>query len=70
MNLELLREIRKDKGMTQQDMADAIGYTSKSAYCQMETGTSRISAETANKIAKALTMTDEQKLAVFFPDCS
>ena len=31
MNLELLRDIRKQKGVTQEEMAKGLGYKSKSA---------------------------------------
>ncbi len=68
MNLELLRDIRKSKGITQEQMAEYLGYKSKSAYCNLETGLVKISTEAANKIAAKLGMTAEQKLAVFLPD--
>lgn len=68
MNLELLREIRKSKGVTQEQMAEYLGYKSKSAYFNLETGIVKISTEAANKIAAKLEMTAEQKLAVFLPD--
>lgn len=68
MNLELLREIRKSKNVTQEQMAECLGYKSKSAYCNLETGVVKISTEAATKIAAKLEMTPEQKLAVFLPD--
>ncbi|WP_379701981.1 helix-turn-helix domain-containing protein [Mediterraneibacter gnavus] len=67
-NLELLREIRKSRGKTQAEVAEAIGYKSKSCYCSMEVGLYAIDTGTANKIADFLNMTDLEKLAVFFPD--
>lgn len=67
-NLELLRQIRKDRGKTQGDVAEALGYKSKSCYCSMEIGLYTIDTGTANKIANFLNMTDLEKLAVFFPD--
>lgn len=68
MNLELLREIRISKKVTQTEMGAYLGYKSKSGYCNLETGVAKISTETANKIAAKLEMTNEQKLAVFLPD--
>lgn len=67
MNLELLRDIRKQKGVTQEEMAKGLGYKSKSAYCNLELGITKISTEVANQIAILLEMTPEQKISVFLP---
>lgn len=67
MNLELLRDIRKQKGVTQEEMAKGLGYKSKSAYCNLELGTTKISTEVASQIAILLEMTPEQKISVFLP---
>lgn len=68
MNLELLRNIRIARKVRQAEIAFALGYKSKSAYCSMETGVHGIRADQIPVIAKCLSMTDEEKLAVFFPD--
>lgn len=68
MNLELLREIRKRQGVTQGQMAEYLGYKSKSAYFNLETGLVKISIDTANKIAARLDMTVDEKLMVFMSD--
>lgn len=67
MNLELLRDIRKQKGVTQEEMARKLGYKSKSGYCNLELGTTKISTEVANQIAILLEMTPEEKISVFLP---
>lgn len=69
-NLELLRDIRRSKGRTQQDVGEALGYKSKSTYCSMELGTYAIDVGVADKIAQYLEMTDQEILAVFFPGCA
>lgn len=67
MNHELLRDIRKQKGVTQEEMARELGYKSKSSYCNLELGTTKISTEVANQIAILLEMTPEEKISVFLP---
>lgn len=66
MNRELLKEIRLQRGKTQGEVAAAIGYKAKSAYCSIETGVNGVSTETAAKIATALNMSDDEKILVFF----
>lgn len=49
-----LKVIRKAKGYTQQDMAELLGYRSKSGYCQLENGKTKMTIEKAKKIGKIL----------------
>ena len=63
LNRKLLKEIRLQRGKTQEEMAAAIGC--KSAYCSIETGVNGVSTETAAKIATVLDMTDSEKVLVF-----
>lgn len=65
LNRKLLKEIRLQRGKTQEEMAAAIGYKSKSAYCSIETGVNGVSTETAAKIATVLDMSDSEKVLVF-----
>ncbi len=51
MNLEKLREKRKAKGITQEDMALAMGYRNKSSYSMLENGQVKFDADKM-KIAK------------------
>lgn len=68
MNLELLKEIRVKKGVTQEEMAKCLGYKSKSAYCNLELGVTKVNTDVANEIAARLGMTQKEKLSVFLPD--
>ncbi len=63
MNLRRLCEIRKSKGLTQDEMARKLGYKGKSGYCQLEKGKVRMSLETAQKIADIL---GEDVVSIFF----
>lgn len=61
-----LKELRKEKGLTQEAVAIAIGYKDKSSYCLIENGKSRITIDMANKIAAALNLDSSQTQDVFF----
>ena len=51
---ERIKNTRLNKGMTQQQLADKLGFKSRSAVCQIENDKYEISLETAKKIASAL----------------
>lgn len=68
MNTQLLRDIRIRRKKTQADMAKALGYANKSAYCLIETGVNKVTTDTASKIATELSMTRDEKLAVFLEE--
>lgn len=68
MNHELLRDIRVEKGVTQEEMAKCLGYKSKSTYCNIELGVTKTSTDVANKIAARLGMNTKQKISVFLPE--
>lgn len=51
---ERIKKIRLERGMTQQDLADALGLKSRSSINKIEMDTYEISLEKAKKIAKAL----------------
>ncbi len=51
--LSNLRMLRLKKGLTQKELSSRVGI-SDSYYCQLETGTRRMSLSTACKIAVAL----------------
>lgn len=61
-----LRELRKERGLTQEDMAFALGYKDKSSYCLIENGKSRVTVDTANKIAAVLNLSSTQTQEIFF----
>lgn len=52
--MENLKRIRKKKGITQEEMAQRLGYKGKSGYCQLENGTVKMTLEQACKIAEIL----------------
>lgn len=54
MNLKKLKELRKAKGFTQEQMAKLLGYKDKSGYCQLENGDVKMTLEKAIKISKIL----------------
>lgn len=54
MKLNKLKEIRKAKGLTQEQMAKLLGYKDKSGYCQLENGDIKMTLEKAIKISKIL----------------
>ena len=49
-----LRAAREEMGLTQGDMAKALGYKSKSHYCMIESGQRGVSVEIALAIADIL----------------
>lgn len=49
-----LKSLRKQKGITQEKMAQMLGYKGKSGYCQLENGIVKITLEKATKIAEIL----------------
>lgn len=60
-----LKKLRKDKGLTLQDMANLLGLKTASAYCKKETGAVPISLEEAKKISDFFKKPMEE---IFFPN--
>lgn len=54
MNLEKLKELRIQKGYTQREMAEKLGFKSKSSYNQIEKGKTKIDILLAKKISEIL----------------
>lgn len=54
IDLAKIRALRKQKGLTQEDMAQALGYMSAIGYHYLETGKRRITAERLADIATIL----------------
>lgn len=59
---ELLKRLRLEKGYTQQDMAEKLGYSGKSGYCLLENGAVKMTLEKARQISEIL----EVDPAIFF----
>jgi transcriptional regulator with XRE-family HTH domain len=51
---ERLRELRKEKGMTCEDMARLLGLDTKAAYSKKELGRTKFSLDDAKKVSRAL----------------
>ena len=60
-----IRSLRKDRGLTQADLAGRIGIQ-QSDLCRMESGEYKVSLETLFKILKVFTM----KVAEFFHEAA
>ena len=65
MNSDLLKQLRKEAGLTQSDMAEKLGYKHKTGYQALESGTVKTEVNTAFKIKDILKMKDEDFDAVF-----
>lgn len=50
----ILKKIRMEKGYTQEQMAEKLGYKDKSGYNHLENGNVKLSVDRAIKIAKIL----------------
>ena len=50
---ELIRETRKEKGLTQKELGEKLGI-SESTFNRYENGTANLSLETVEKIARVL----------------
>lgn len=68
MNYELLRELRREAGLTQEAMAEQLGYSGKSSYCLLENGTVKCTVEQAKKIKQVLDLSLVQFSTVFLSD--
>ena len=65
MNLKLLKEKRLDKGLSQQQVAEKLGFQDKSSYCLIENGKTQISVARMNEIIKVLELSTEQATEIF-----
>ncbi|MCX7884564.1 MAG: helix-turn-helix domain-containing protein [Caloramator sp.] len=62
---KLLKLLRKEKGLTQQQMTELLGLRYKSHYNQIENGKYKISLDLAYKISKIFDKSIEE---IFFDD--
>lgn len=60
VNLEKIRGLRKQKNLTQRQIAQKIGYKTAIGYHYLETGRCKITAEQLDVIASALGVTTEE----------
>lgn len=68
MNYELLRELRREAGLTQEAMAHFLGYKNTASYCMLENGTVKCTVEHAKKIKQVLDLSLVQFSTVFLSD--
>lgn len=75
VNLEKLKKMREDAGLTQEDVAKLLGYRSALGYHYIESGRCRLRADQAVVLAKrynvpveALFLADNITNAVMSPD--
>ena len=67
MNCELLKETRKQAGITQEAMAKKLGYKGKGSYCLLENGDVKCTVEQAKIIAETIGMSMEKYQQIFLP---
>lgn len=66
MNLKLLKQERVSQGITQQEMADKLGFRDKSSYCQIERGKIRCTVQSMNTIIDILRLSTDKAVQIFF----
>ena len=66
MNHKLLKELRLERGFTQKEMADALGYAGKSGYNMLETGNvGSVSVEISMRIKAKLQLSEKEYRRIF-----
>lgn len=66
MNCALLKAERLKRGITQESLAKDLGFKDKSSYCLIEKGKTKITTDTAYKIAMCLSLSKEVTFDIFF----
>lgn len=65
-NMELLRSIARERGLSLEEMAASAGMSLSTLYRKINVGGGKFTVEEARKIADTTGMTKEQAVAVFF----
>lgn len=65
MNYNKLKEIRKDRGYTQDFIAEKMGYSNKSSYSMLETGRVKVDLEKAKCLKIILNLSDGEFEEIF-----
>ncbi len=65
MNYNKLKEIRKDRGYTQDFIAEKMGYSNKSSYSMLETGRVKVDLEKAKRLKIILNLSDGEFEEIF-----
>lgn len=66
MDSKLLRQVRKERGITQEYMAKQLGYKGKSGYSVFESGKVKVDLERTLKIKKILRLSKDEYNSIFF----
>lgn len=67
VNLERLKKERKKKGLTQDEMAERMGWNSRSPYAKRENGFVSIGADELAEMVKILGYTEDDLRSFFYP---
>ena len=65
MKLTELKRAREVKSITQDEMAQALGYKNKSSYCQIENGNTKITVDISRKIKEILGLSIKEYEQIF-----
>lgn len=65
MKKEKLRQIRKQKGFTQETIGKLLGYKGKSGYSIFESGKVKVDVGKSLKLKEILKLTDEEYSDIF-----
>lgn len=65
MNYNKLKEIRNDRGYTQDFIAEKMGYSNKSSYSMLETGRVKVDLEKAKRLKIILNLSDGEFEEIF-----
>lgn len=66
MNLYLLAKKREEKGYSQQQIAEKLGYKNKASYSLIENGKTKVNIELANKLCEILQLSNKDIIEIFF----
>lgn len=62
LNIEKVKSLRAEKGFTQEYIAITVGYTNKSAYCQLESGKRQPSISKLGRLSKIFGVSTDELL--------
>lgn len=65
MNLSLLKKARVALNITQEEMAEKLGYKDKSSYCQIENGKAQLPLSKIKTVKDILKLSEEKFTQIF-----
>ena len=66
MNLKLLRTARKNRNLSQAEMARKLGYKNRSSYCLIESGYNQLPISKIKTVSDILQLNDEEFKNIFW----